>query len=50
MYYKQKYIESIETLKSNINGLSSEEAKKRLKWDSNKNALWELNYRLTNNL
>ena len=30
MYYKQKYIESIETLKSNINGLSSDEAKKRL--------------------
>ncbi len=26
MYYKQKYIESIETLKSNINGLSSDEA------------------------
>ena len=25
MYYKQKYIESIETLKSNINGLSSDE-------------------------
>ena len=30
MYYKQKYIESIETLKSNINGLSSDESKKRL--------------------
>ena len=30
MYYKQKYIESIETLKSNINGLSSDEAKKIL--------------------
>ena len=30
MYYKQKYIESIESLKSNINGLTNEEAKKRL--------------------
>ena len=30
MYYKQKYIESIDTLKSSINGLSSDEAKKRL--------------------
>lgn len=30
MYYKQKYIESIESLKSNINGLSGDEAKKRL--------------------
>ncbi len=30
MYYKQKYIESIESLKSNINGLSNDEAKKRL--------------------
>ena len=28
MYYKQKYIESIESLKSNINGLTNEEAKK----------------------
>ena len=28
--------------------LKYEEAKKKLKWDSNKNALWELNYRLTN--
>ena len=27
MYYKQKYIESIESLKSNINGLTNEEAK-----------------------
>lgn len=31
MYYKQKYIESIETLKSNINGLSSDEAKKKIR-------------------
>ncbi|WP_286311903.1 HAD-IC family P-type ATPase, partial [Romboutsia ilealis] len=30
MYYKQKYIESIKSLKSNINGLSSDEAKNRL--------------------
>ena len=30
MYYKQKYIESIEYLKSNINGLTDEEVKKRL--------------------
>ena len=30
MYYKQKYIESIDTLKSSINGLSSDEVKKRL--------------------
>src|SRR5699024_12207148 len=30
MYYKQKYIESIESLKSNINGLTNEEAKRRL--------------------
>ena len=27
--------------------LKYEEAKNKLKWDSNKNALWELNYRLT---
>lgn len=26
--------------------LNFEEANKKLKWDSNKNALWELNYRL----
>ena len=31
MYYKQKYIESIETLKSNINGLSRDEAKKKIR-------------------
>ena len=35
---------------SSVEWLSYEEDKKRLKWDSNKNALWELNYRLTNNL
>lgn len=35
---------------SSVEWLSYDEAKKRLKWDSNKNALWELNYRLTNNL
>ena len=29
--------------------LSYDEAIKKLKWDSNKNALWELNYRLLNN-
>lgn len=28
--------------------LSFEEAMKKLKWDSNKTALWELNYRLAN--
>ena len=30
MYYKQKYIESIESLNSNINGLTNEESKRRL--------------------
>lgn len=30
MYYKQKYIESIQSLKSDINGLSSDEVKRRL--------------------
>lgn len=30
--------------------LSYEEAEKRLKWDSNKTALWELNYRLLKGL
>ena len=29
--------------------LSFEEAMKRLTWDSNKNALWELNYLLEEN-
>ncbi len=29
--------------------LTYDEALKKLKWDSNKNALWELNYRLINN-
>ena len=29
--------------------LSFEEAMKRLTWDSNKNALWELNYLLERN-
>ena len=29
--------------------LTYEEAKNRLKWDSNKNALWELNWKLTVN-
>lgn len=29
--------------------LTYDEAIKKLKWDSNKNALWELNYRLINN-
>lgn len=29
--------------------LSYEEAKIKLKWDSNRNALWELNWKLTNN-
>ena len=29
--------------------LSYEEAKKILKWDSNRNALWELNWKLLNN-
>lgn len=29
--------------------LSYEEAKNKLKWDSNRNALWELNWKLTNN-
>lgn len=29
--------------------LPYDEAIKKLKWDSNKNALWELNYRLINN-
>lgn len=29
--------------------LTYEEAKNRLKWDSNKNALWELNWKLLNN-
>ena len=33
---------------SKMEWLTYEEAKKKLKWDSNKNALWELNYRLTN--
>lgn len=28
--------------------LNYEEAIKKLKWDSNKNALWELNYKLNN--
>ena len=28
--------------------LNFEEANNKLKWDSNKNALWELNYRLNN--
>ena len=30
--------------------LNYEEAVNKLEWDSNKTALWELNYRLTNNL
>ena len=30
MYYKQKYIESIKSLNSNINGLTNEEVKRRL--------------------
>ena len=29
--------------------LSYEDAKARLKWDSNRNALWELNWKLLNN-
>ena len=29
--------------------LSYEEAKNKLKWDSNRNALWELNWKLINN-
>lgn len=29
--------------------LTYEEAKQKLKWDSNKNALWELNWKLVNN-
>ena len=29
--------------------LSFEEAKAKLKWDSNRNALWELNWKLINN-
>lgn len=29
--------------------LSYEDAIARLKWDSNKNALWELNWKLLNN-
>ena len=33
---------------SDFEWLRYDDAKKRLKWDSNKNALWELNYRLTN--
>lgn len=33
---------------SKMEWLDYETAIKKLKWDSNKNALWELNYRLTN--
>lgn len=33
---------------SKMEWLNYEDAKKKLKWDSNKNALWELNYRLSN--
>jgi len=29
--------------------LTYEDAKKKLKWDSNRNALWELNWKLLNN-
>ena len=29
--------------------LTYEDAKKILNWDSNRNALWELNWKLTNN-
>lgn len=35
---------------SSVEWLTYDEARKRLKWDSNKNALWELYYRLINNL
>lgn len=28
---------------------ANEEAKKRLTWDNNRNALWELNWKLNNN-
>lgn len=34
---------------SKFEWLSYEEAVKKLKWDSNRNALWELNWKLTNN-
>lgn len=33
---------------SKMEWINYEKAKKKLKWDSNKNALWELNYRLNN--
>ena len=32
-----------------VEWLTFEEAKKRLTWDSNRNALWELNWKLLNN-
>ena len=34
---------------SKMSWLTYDEAKKILKWDSNRNALWELNWKLTNN-
>jgi len=40
----------ISTEHSDFKWLCYEEARKILKWDSNRNALWELNYRLTHNL
>ncbi len=34
---------------NDIKWLNYEKARKQLTWDSNKTALWELNYKLTNN-